>query len=249
MKIKDVERLLGIPKATIRFYEKEGLLSPERKENSYRDYSSEDVELLKKIIILRKIGMPVDDVKDVLGDSMLLEEALEKNMVSLKEQLQEIEGAMRVCSMMQKREESISTLDENYYWDIIRTEEEHGSRFFLIINDIVDYEKRVVLDEFGLADENGNLKVSPGRAVLIAFSFCLAGGLLWFFMDGMLIESFFDGFIFPFVCIIITSVFGLPLHFLKKKNEKAARIIKNVGLAICVLILIAVVIMMIFSEM
>lgn len=55
MKINEVEKLLEIPKATIRFYEKEGLIIPQRNENSYREYSDEDVEILKKIIVLRKI--------------------------------------------------------------------------------------------------------------------------------------------------------------------------------------------------
>ena len=37
MKINDVEQILGITKANIRFYEKEGLLNPSRNENGYRD--------------------------------------------------------------------------------------------------------------------------------------------------------------------------------------------------------------------
>ena len=49
MKINQVEQLVGITKKNIRFYEKEGLLSPERNsENGYREYSETDVEELKK---------------------------------------------------------------------------------------------------------------------------------------------------------------------------------------------------------
>ena len=46
MIIKEVEQSLGVPRATVRFYEKEGLLSPSRSENGYREYSEEDVVLL-----------------------------------------------------------------------------------------------------------------------------------------------------------------------------------------------------------
>ena len=49
MTIKEVEQYLGVPRATIRFYEKEGLISPNRVENGYREYSTEDVAKLKKI--------------------------------------------------------------------------------------------------------------------------------------------------------------------------------------------------------
>lgn len=33
MMIKDIEQTLGVPRATIRFYEKEGLINPKREEN------------------------------------------------------------------------------------------------------------------------------------------------------------------------------------------------------------------------
>ena len=39
MTIKEVENLLDIPRATVRFYEKEGLVEPIREDNGYRNYS------------------------------------------------------------------------------------------------------------------------------------------------------------------------------------------------------------------
>ena len=48
MKIKEVEDLVGITKANIRYYEKEGLLNPKRnEENNYREYTLEDVRSLE----------------------------------------------------------------------------------------------------------------------------------------------------------------------------------------------------------
>ena len=64
MTIKEVEQILEVPRATIRFYEKEGLIDPKREGNRYRDYSEEDVEQLKRIIILRKAGLPLSDISD-----------------------------------------------------------------------------------------------------------------------------------------------------------------------------------------
>ena len=57
MKINEAEQLLGITKANIRFYEKEGLLSPSRNESGYREYSETDIRQLKQIVILRKLGI------------------------------------------------------------------------------------------------------------------------------------------------------------------------------------------------
>ena len=49
MNINQVEKMTGVSKRNIRFYEKQGLLSPNREENNYRDYSEQDVNTLKKI--------------------------------------------------------------------------------------------------------------------------------------------------------------------------------------------------------
>ena len=50
MTIKEVEKRTGLTAKTIRYYEKEGLLQVKRdKNNSYRNYSEDDVLLLKKI--------------------------------------------------------------------------------------------------------------------------------------------------------------------------------------------------------
>lgn len=55
MTIKEVEMLLDIPRATVRFYEKEGLISPTREGNGYRDYSDEDVEKLKRLLFFERL--------------------------------------------------------------------------------------------------------------------------------------------------------------------------------------------------
>ena len=59
MKINEVEKLLEVPRATIRFYEKEGLIHPQRNLNTYREYSDSDIELLKKIIVLLRLAYPL----------------------------------------------------------------------------------------------------------------------------------------------------------------------------------------------
>ena len=57
MKIKDVEKQVGISKANIRFYEEEGLIHPARnQENNYREYSETDVEQLYLILGIDRQG-------------------------------------------------------------------------------------------------------------------------------------------------------------------------------------------------
>lgn len=248
MKINEVEKILNIPKATIRFYEKEGLLNPQRNSNSYREYSETDVELLKKIIVLRKIGIPVEDIKLIFNDQLSLKDAVSHNIDLLHKQMKELEGALKLCAIMHRKEESIDSFDEVYYWDVIHEEEERGNKFFDIINDVIEFEKRVIADEFGLLDQEGKMRFSIGKSIFVAFSLCVLAGLLWFFLDGMDIIAFWDGFLFPFVCIVISSILGLPVFFLEKKNKKAAKIIKKIGMGLAVAFLIVVVLLMIFLD-
>ena len=144
MKISEVEKILNIPKATIRFYEKEGLLTPQRNENTYREYTDTDIETLKKIVVLRKIGISVEDIKQMQNEKLLLQEALSKNIVNLHTQMAELEGAIKVCDLMQKKEENFASLDENYYWDMILDEEEKGQTFIEIAKDYLLFEKEVL---------------------------------------------------------------------------------------------------------
>lgn len=248
MKINEVEKMLEVPKATIRFYEKEGLLSPQRKENSYRDYSDADVERLKKIIVFRKVGMPVDAIKQVLQDALPLQEALTENMSSLHEQIKELEGALHLCKLICKNNEDINSFDEDYYWDAIHAEEQKGNKFFAIVNDVIDFEKRVIADEFGLLDRDGNLRYSLGKSILSAGITCVICGLTWFFLDGRKPWSFLQGFFIPFSWILISSVVGLPVFFLEKKNKKAAKIVKYIGMGLVVVLFIALLLLVIFAE-
>ena len=57
MKIKHVEELVGISSKNIRFYEEQGLLTPSRAENNYREYHEADIIRLKQIKFLRKLGV------------------------------------------------------------------------------------------------------------------------------------------------------------------------------------------------
>ena len=63
MTIKEIEDRTGLPRANIRFYESQGLIAPSRGENGYRDYSQEDCQTLLKIKLLRKLDVPLEEIR------------------------------------------------------------------------------------------------------------------------------------------------------------------------------------------
>ena len=51
MKTHELEKELGISKHTIFYYEKEGIVTPQRDDNGYRSYSQEDLQKLQNPLL------------------------------------------------------------------------------------------------------------------------------------------------------------------------------------------------------
>lgn len=67
MKISDLSRATGVDVATIRYYEKAGLLPPPaRHANGYRSYEASHLERLAFVRHCRALDMPLADVKSLL---------------------------------------------------------------------------------------------------------------------------------------------------------------------------------------
>ena len=80
MKIQQVEELVGISKKNIRFYEEQGLLAPGRAENGYREYGQGDVTRLRQIKLLRKLAVPIEDIRAMLKGEGSLETCLTRQL-------------------------------------------------------------------------------------------------------------------------------------------------------------------------
>ena len=121
MKINEVEQILGISKANIRFYEKQNLLEPRRSENGYRDYSDLDVMRLREIIILRKLGISVQDIERVFNGDLNFQDAIQKNISELEQQIEELKGSLELSQQIAS--EKADVLDTQRYWRIIQEKE------------------------------------------------------------------------------------------------------------------------------
>ncbi len=237
MTIKEVEQILEIPRATVRFYEKEKLISPSRNGNAYREYSNEDIAILKKVIVLRKIGLSVADIKELLDGKASLQELVEKNVADLQERIKELDGVVKICQKMQLRQEDMNSFDETYYWEEIQVQEKAGSCFLDIVNDTIKYEKKIILEQFNLADRDGNLRCGKMEALRNAIGICIVVGIVNCLLAERTLEEFMDGFLLPFRWILICSIFGLPIHFLGKKYPRVAKVIKWTGIGVFLFII------------
>lgn len=130
MKINEVEALSGIPKKNIRFYEEQGLLCPRRNpENGYRDYGDADLEVLRQIRLLRKLDVPIDEIRLMLSGSHTLGDGMRRHLICLERQQRNLQQAMELCQELTGQDIPLSQLDSQALLDRMETLEHSGTRF------------------------------------------------------------------------------------------------------------------------
>lgn len=58
----EIQEKTNLSRKAIEYYEEKGLVHPKKLENGYRDYSDGDVEVLKKISLLRNVGLSISEI-------------------------------------------------------------------------------------------------------------------------------------------------------------------------------------------
>ncbi|MCM1120070.1 MAG: MerR family transcriptional regulator [bacterium] len=111
MKIKQVEELVDITRKNIRFYEEQGLLSVGRSENGYREYGTEDVRRLKQIRLLRRLSVPIEDIKRLFDGRRTLEDVLERQQARLERQRESLHRTQLFCKLLLEDSVCLETLD------------------------------------------------------------------------------------------------------------------------------------------
>lgn len=111
MKINEVEAQVGITKKNIRFYEEQGLLSPRRNsENGYRDYGEEEVKILRQIKLMRKLGVPLEEIRRMQAGGTVAD-GMRRHLVTLERERKSLEQSIQLCQSLKDREERLNALD------------------------------------------------------------------------------------------------------------------------------------------
>ena len=130
MKINEVEALVGITRKNIRFYESEGLLSPRRNsENGYRDYGEAEVEALRRIKLLRKLGVPLEEIRQMQSGTHTVGDGMRRHLVSLERERGNLDQAIRLCGRLTDRQERLCDLDAGAVLAEMDTLEQTGTTF------------------------------------------------------------------------------------------------------------------------
>ncbi len=63
MLINEAAKRCNITKKAVQYYVEQGLIAPKILENGYKDFSEEEVKLLKQIVLYRRLGLSINEVK------------------------------------------------------------------------------------------------------------------------------------------------------------------------------------------
>lgn len=114
MRIKEVCKETGLTDKAIRFYINHNLINPDFTENysGRKNYyfNEDDVNLLKKIAILRRYNFAVNDIKEMLNDYQKIPSVLEMHLNQTKHCVEE--SSMILTNLNNAYDSSISSVDE-----------------------------------------------------------------------------------------------------------------------------------------
>lgn len=113
MKINEVEKQTGISSTNIRYYEQKELLVPQRaNDNNYRVYTSDDIERLKQIKILRMIGIPIAEIKEILDEKKSLKDVMNIRIDQITDEEQNLATVKAFCKTIVDYDMNIHMLNE-----------------------------------------------------------------------------------------------------------------------------------------
>lgn len=116
MRINEVCKATNLTDKAVRFYINNGIINPEYTENytgrKNYNFSNDDVELLKKVAVLRQFDFSIKDIKAVIDDSSQITSVLENHISQIKESTNQ--SASILSGLLNASVTKINTVDDLY---------------------------------------------------------------------------------------------------------------------------------------
>ena len=115
MLINEIAKKCKITKKAVQYYTQQGLIVPAVMENGYHNFSEQDAEILKQVVLYRKLGLSISEIKGVLKNHKELTSILHQRTLELErekltqELLKRIENGEKVENL----EREINNINSN----------------------------------------------------------------------------------------------------------------------------------------
>lgn len=187
MRIGEVSQQTGLTVSNIRFYEKKGLILPDRKQQSrYRDYTDEDVRRLKLIVLYRKMNFSLEAIEKLAAAEQSPDAALKNQLESLREEQRRLQGSVDLCEKLAadfasgaarvKNGQGLwqQEMDVDQYLHYVKREEESGHSFAKVEELLEDFAEYARYDRIMLfSGLYGWLALHPRINRVLAAVWCL----------------------------------------------------------------------------
>jgi len=99
MLIHEVESKIGLTKKSIRYYEEEGLINPKRnKVNDYREYSNDDIKILRLIKFLRGLNVSIIEIKRLKNNELSLADCMKDRIKKIEDEEKKYITIKNMCN-------------------------------------------------------------------------------------------------------------------------------------------------------
>ena len=220
MKISEAAKLTGLNVSSVRFYERKGLLMPQREDGSkYRDYTDEDVQRIRQILLYRKMGISVETIELILKEKAVPGEILAEQKRVLEEQITELKGASELCKLVMKEAEIPENKKLEEYLNYVYQEEKKGGRFAEVrelLEDLGDYSATAGV--WGISFMGMGMRkwlVGAGAVGVLLFMIVIFGIRVWDAIQNMNAPSIGAAVIWGMLAVAYGTGF---LNYLKSRN-------------------------------
>lgn len=139
MRIGEIAERTGLNISNIRFYERKGLIGPDREPDSkYRNYTENDLERLNLIILYRRMDLSVETIGRILKEEVSVEDTLEQQLIDLKARQQMLQSSIDLCQKVID-DQAYDPIDLKRYLEYVKEEEANGKIFEKIDDFLEDF--------------------------------------------------------------------------------------------------------------
>ncbi|MEG0276206.1 MAG: MerR family transcriptional regulator [Coprobacillus sp.] len=164
MRTHDIEEFLHITKHTLIYYEKEGLVSPQRDENGYRNYRKKDIEDLKMVIMLRTMDVSIEEIKLIINSQLSIRSALSTKQELIKKHKVKLDEIEKKIHEYVRRNKVKVSFENN---EVLKNEE------MLYLNDnYIEYrDENIQLNDIQSIDISMSSAIGLMRGMFVYFNY------------------------------------------------------------------------------
>ena len=105
------------------------MLQVARADNGYREYHMQDVRRLQQIRLLRKLSVPLEDIRALFAGTLRLDTCLSRQTMQYERQKRDLDQMTKFCEMLMQENASLESLDAELCLERMEHLEKEGTSF------------------------------------------------------------------------------------------------------------------------